>query len=67
MTTADRAEIPPDLAAALAAEPAADRAFRALPPSHRREYLAWIAEAKMPDTRRRRIAKAVQMVLESCK
>ena len=60
--TADPA-IPDDVAAALAAVPTADAAFRALPPSHRREYLNWIAEAKKPQTRRKRIEKTVQMVL----
>lgn len=63
MPTTSELVIPADFAVALAAVPAADRVFRSLPPSHRREYLAWIAEAKKPDTRQRRIAKAVQMVL----
>lgn len=63
MPTTSDPVIPADLAEALAAVPAADRAFRGLPPSHRREYLTWIAEAKKPDTRHRRITKAVQMVL----
>ncbi len=30
-------------------------AFRKLPPSHQREYIKWIEEAKKPETRRRRI------------
>ncbi len=30
--------------------------------SHRREYLKWIAEAKRPETRKRRIQKAVKML-----
>jgi uncharacterized protein YdeI (YjbR/CyaY-like superfamily) len=65
MGTADRGApaVPDDLAAALAAVPAAARAFAALPPSHRREYLNWIAEAKKPQTRATRIAKTVAMVL----
>lgn len=58
-------DIPADLTAALSAEPAADRAFRALPPSHRREYLDWISEAKRPDTRARRVAGTVKRVLEA--
>jgi uncharacterized protein YdeI (YjbR/CyaY-like superfamily) len=36
--------------------------FEALPPSHRREHLKWIAEAKQPATRERRILKAVEMI-----
>ena len=55
--------IPDDLTAELALHPAAMQAFVALPPSHQREYLKWIAEAKKPETRRRRVEKAVQMVL----
>jgi uncharacterized protein YdeI (YjbR/CyaY-like superfamily) len=55
--------IPDDLATALASQPKADRAFRALPPSHQREYVKWIVEAKKPETRSGRVAKTVQRVL----
>jgi hypothetical protein len=51
---------PEDLLAALAAEPAAHAAFQRLPPSHRREYVAHIGEAKRPETRSRRIAETVR-------
>lgn len=57
-------DVPPDLAAALAANAAAKATFDAFPPSHRREYLEWITEAKKPDTRARRIAQAVEMMAE---
>jgi len=30
--------------------------------AHRREYLKWIDEAKKPETRQKRIEKAVQMI-----
>lgn len=53
------AEAPVDLQAALAAEPAALAAWQALPPAHRREYLGYLAEAKRPATRARRIAQTV--------
>ena len=36
--------------------------FDALSPSHQREYLKWIAEAKRPETRQARIEKTVQML-----
>ena len=39
-------EEPPELAAALAAEPDAQRAFETLSPTHRREYAQWVAEGK---------------------
>jgi uncharacterized protein YdeI (YjbR/CyaY-like superfamily) len=47
---------PPDIEQALVADPAAKAAFEGLPPSHRREYLLWVSEAKRPETRARRIA-----------
>jgi uncharacterized protein YdeI (YjbR/CyaY-like superfamily) len=55
--------IPDDLAAVLAANRKAQRAFAALPPSHQREYVKWIAEAKKPQTRQRRAIEAARMVL----
>ena len=52
-------ELPDDFAAALAARPGARAAFDALPPSHRREHVRAIDEAKRPETRLRRIEAAV--------
>lgn len=52
-----------DVASGFAAYPEADHIFRALPESHRREYLQWIDEAKKPETRRRRIVQAAEMVM----
>lgn len=63
-TTATTATIPADFAAALAREPVAAQAFEAFAPSHRREYLAWILEARRDDTRARRIAKTVTWLRE---
>ena len=56
-------EIPPDLAAALAAEPAARIAFDALSFTHRKEYVRWVEEAKKPETRERRVRETVSRVL----
>ncbi|WP_372668938.1 YdeI/OmpD-associated family protein [Amycolatopsis kentuckyensis] len=53
-------ELPAELADALDAAPDAKAAFDALPPSHRREYVQWVAEAKKPETRVSRAEKAVQ-------
>ena len=50
---------PADLTAALAKSPKAKVAFDALPPSHRREYTAWINEAKREETRARRIEQTI--------
>ncbi len=58
----DASELPPELAATLQGDAEARAAFEALPPSHRREYVEWVAEAKRDDTRERRAAKAVEML-----
>jgi uncharacterized protein YdeI (YjbR/CyaY-like superfamily) len=49
-----------DVDAALSAHPAAAAAFARLAASHRREYLNWIAEAKKPATRARRIDQMIE-------
>ncbi len=56
------AEVPPELAEALAGAPAAAGRFDDLSYSHQREYCEWVAEAKKPETRARRAAKAVTML-----
>lgn len=57
-------EVPAELARALAANASARKAFEAMPPSHRREYAEWIAEAKTEATRERRIATALEWLAE---
>ena len=57
-------EVPDDLAAALAADPAAREAFAGLAYSHRKEYVRWITEAKRDATRADRVAKTVEMLRE---
>ncbi len=56
--------VPPALTAALKKHAKARAAFDALSPSHRREYAAWIAEAKTDATRDRRVATTVEWVAE---
>ena len=56
--------VPDDLAAELAKVPAAEATFTGFAPSHRREYLEWITEAKRPETRARRIAQTVEWCAE---
>jgi uncharacterized protein YdeI (YjbR/CyaY-like superfamily) len=51
--------MPPELGAALRANPQAKAAFDKLPPSHRRQYQQWVHEAKQAETRARRAAQAV--------
>ncbi|WP_104043127.1 YdeI/OmpD-associated family protein [Arthrobacter sp. ZGTC412] len=52
-------EVPEDLAAALAAEPAAQEFYATLSYSAQRRYLEPLGEAKTAETRSRRIAKVV--------
>jgi uncharacterized protein YdeI (YjbR/CyaY-like superfamily) len=56
--------LPPAFAQALASEVAARRFFEALAPGQRRDYVAWIAEARREDTRTRRIAQAMTLLAE---
>lgn len=55
----------PELARALRAKPRALAFFDSLPPSHQREYLEWIAEAKKPETRAKRVATTVTWLSQS--
>jgi uncharacterized protein YdeI (YjbR/CyaY-like superfamily) len=56
--------LPDDLAAALAAEPAARENFEGFAPGHRREYIEWVIEAKRAETRASRIAQTVAQAAE---
>ncbi len=54
----DALEVPEDLAAALTARPGASNWFAAAAPSYRRNVLRWIAKAKRPETRAKRLDAA---------
>jgi len=56
--------VPDDLAAALGKNATARATFEGFSPSHRREYVEWIVEAKREETRARRVAKAVEWMAE---
>jgi len=56
--------IPADLKQALAANRRAAATFETLPPSHKREYIEWITEAKTAPTRERRLATTLQWLEE---
>jgi uncharacterized protein YdeI (YjbR/CyaY-like superfamily) len=58
------AEFPLELEDLLATNPEAKAVYEGLVPSHRREYVRWIAEARQEVTRRRRAEQAVGMLLE---
>jgi uncharacterized protein YdeI (YjbR/CyaY-like superfamily) len=55
---------PTDLAAALQKNRKARATFGAFPPSHKREYIEWITEARGDDTRARRVQTAVEWMAE---
>ena len=57
-------ETPPEFSAALKKSRAATKVFDAFSPSCKREYVEWIAEAKRPETRDRRIAQAIEWIAE---
>jgi uncharacterized protein YdeI (YjbR/CyaY-like superfamily) len=53
---------PPELTQALKANKAAAKVFANFSPSCQREYIEWIADAKRPETRDKRIAQAVEWI-----
>lgn len=64
MNTSAELALPTDIQAALATNETAHSRFTALPPSHQREYLKHIDEAKKPDTRTRRIESMLARLSE---
>ena len=57
-------KMPADFAAALKRVKGAWEQWEAFPPSHRKEYLAWIVGAKQQATRERRMQTAVAQIRE---
>lgn len=57
-------EPPTEFAAALKKDKKAAAAFAAFSPSCKREYVEWIADAKRPETRDKRIATAIEWIAE---
>ena len=55
---------PPDLLAALADDEPARTTFDALAPSHRKEWVRWIEEAKKAETRTARVSRTVASLHE---
>ncbi|MEO6996653.1 MAG: YdeI/OmpD-associated family protein [Terracoccus sp.] len=51
--------VPADLAQALAEDPTAGAFFDGLAPSHRKEWVRWVEEAKRAQTRASRLAKTL--------
>jgi hypothetical protein len=57
-------EIPTELAAALKKNKAAAKVFAGFSASCQREYADWIAEAKRPETKEKRVAQAIEWIAE---
>ncbi|MFL5481064.1 MAG: YdeI/OmpD-associated family protein [Gemmatimonadaceae bacterium] len=57
-------KVPRELQQALKSNKKAASAFERFPPSHKREYAQWIAEAKGEDTRARRVKTAIEWIAE---
>ena|SRR3712207_3263334 len=57
--------LPDDLAAAM--DEPARTTFAGLAPSHKKEWVRWVEEAKKPETRAARIAKTVESLREGKK
>ena len=56
--------VPADLVKALQKSAKARAAFEAFSPSHKREYVEWIVEAKTDETRKRRLDTAIEWMSE---
>jgi hypothetical protein len=55
-------EAPPYMLAAIGKNGKAQAAYQAFSPSHQREYVEWITEAKSEETRKRRLATAIEWI-----
>jgi len=56
--------VPADVTAALRKTPGAQKAFEAITPALRREFLRWVLNAKRSETRAKRIARAIPILIE---
>jgi uncharacterized protein YdeI (YjbR/CyaY-like superfamily) len=61
---AKKISLPEDFAKVLENNSKAKVIFENLPPTHQREYLEWIGEAKSQEIRDKRMEKAVVMITE---
>ncbi len=57
-------EMPVEFADLLAANPKAQEVYNKFSPSHKREYLEWIVDAKTDATRQKRMETAVEQIAE---
>ena len=64
MMEGERGDLPPVLELALSRNPKARAGWERMPPSHKRQHLFGITGYKSPESRARRVAKAVEQMLE---
>lgn len=57
-------EIPAEMESCLRRDEEAWEHWEKFSPSHKKEYVEWIADAKQDETRKRRIAQALEMIRE---
>jgi uncharacterized protein YdeI (YjbR/CyaY-like superfamily) len=57
-------DVPPDLTAALKKNAKAKKAFEGFSPSHQREYVEWLTEAKRDETRAKRLTTTLEWLEE---
>lgn len=57
-------KIPSDLSAALRRNARAGKTWEGFSPSHKREYIEWIVEAKQAETRERRLLQAIEWMAD---
>jgi uncharacterized protein YdeI (YjbR/CyaY-like superfamily) len=65
LDSAERLEVPADLARALEARPPASANFAAFPASTRKQLLGWVATAVRPATRTARIARVAEAAVRN--
>jgi uncharacterized protein YdeI (YjbR/CyaY-like superfamily) len=63
----DRATLPPAIEQALRANQRAWKNFNALAPGYRKQYAGWLSSAVRPETRRKRIAEALELLEQNLK
>jgi len=60
-------DVPPELAKALARNKKAKDNFDGLAASYRRHYIGWIATAKRPETKKKRVSEAIALLEKGMK
>jgi uncharacterized protein YdeI (YjbR/CyaY-like superfamily) len=61
-TTPSKFSMPPEFDTRLKRNSKARTFFAALAPSYQQQYIAWIASAKRPDTRKKRVDEAMELL-----